>query len=351
MITIPIDDALVLRAPYVWKLTGAGAAARAEATMPGAYVRCTCDGATAVGLVVDGSMQRDCPPESMPWIEYSVDYRPFQACQLTRGDVQVVPLADGLNAELPHRVEVYFRATDLRQRWQSSLTHLRLAGFALDGGGLLPTAARPRLAIGFGDSITEGVGVDGLFTSWQCLGVNNARAAWLPLVCRALDCEYGQLGSGGQGMARPMELPPLPQTWDRYDADTSRLTDGKLLPEPDYLFCCMGTNDFALDISPAYAAWLADVRRACPRAMLFCITPPLGWHAAEVQAAVRARHAAGDRRVHGIDIAALAPGFDSAPHAATQLAADGVHPTVYGNALLSTLIVCEVQRILSGRER
>lgn len=61
---------------------------------------------------------------------------------------------------------------------------------------------RTKRAIGYGDSITEGVGVDGLFTSWSLIGVNNARATWFPLVCAVLDCEYGQLGSGGWGMAQ-----------------------------------------------------------------------------------------------------------------------------------------------------
>jgi hypothetical protein len=56
-------------------------------------------------------------------------------------------------------------------------------------------------------------------------------ATWFPLVCGGLNCEYGQLGTGGQGMVRPIEIPPLPQTWDRFDATTSRLTDGLLLPE------------------------------------------------------------------------------------------------------------------------
>src|ERR1700730_1427509 len=108
----------------------------------------------------------------------------------------------------------------------------------------------------------------------QSLGPNNARAAWFPVVCAALDCEYGQLGSGGQGMTRALEMPPLGQTWDRYDATTSRLTGGLLVPEPDYVFCGMGTNDFEKDISADYTAWLAAVRKACPHAHLFCVVPP-----------------------------------------------------------------------------
>src|SRR4029079_16927571 len=93
--------------------------------------------------------------------------------------------------------------------------HLRIAGFALDGGGTLQAAPRrPLKAIGFGGSITDGVGVDGLFTSWQSLGVNNARATWFPIVCAALNCEYGQLGTGGQGMSRGIHVPSPPETPD-----------------------------------------------------------------------------------------------------------------------------------------
>jgi len=81
-------------------------------------------------------------------------------------------------------------------------------------------------------------------------------------------------------MLKPMALPPLPQSWDRYDAATSRLTDGLLLPEPDYVFCCMGTNDFEgdgpqrrqMDITAAYTNWLKSVRKACPKTRVFCVT-------------------------------------------------------------------------------
>ena len=122
--------------------------------------------------------------------------------------------------------------------------------------------------------------------------------------------------------------------------------------EPDYVFCAMGTNDFRmadkgreqLDITEAYTGWLAALRKACPRTHCFCIVPPLGWHAAEVAAAVAARQQAGDQRVHLIDTAPLKTAFHESR--GTQLAADGVHPSVYGNARLATLIAVEVQRKL-----
>jgi lysophospholipase L1-like esterase len=184
--------------------------------------------------------------------------------------------------------------------------------------------------------------------------LNNARVTWFPVVATALDCEYGQLGSGGQGMLKPMALPPLPQSWDRFDAAASRLTDGRLVPEPDYVFCCMGTNDFQgegperkqMDITAAYLAWLVSVRKACPTARVFCVTPPLGWHTREVTAAVASRNRAGDRRVYLIDTTPRRSGFGD-KNAATQLAPDGCHPSVYGNAMLGALIAVEAQKVLS----
>lgn len=346
------DATNLLLAPYVWKCSGTGAAARAEATMPGAYLRARFQGSATVGLVIDGTANDACPAPSMPVVEFSVDQGPYTIVPLTKtGEVYVLPLGGKLDPAAPHAVEVIFRAADLAQkRWTQSTAHLRIAGLELAAGGtLLPCPARSKRAIWFGDSITEGVGVDALFTSWQILGPNNARGSWCPLVSLAMDCEYGQLGTGGQGMViEKMELPPLPQTWDHYDAQTSRLTEGRLVPEPDYVFCAMGTNDYRPEnmpvFVPGYTDWLIAVRKACPNARLFCITPPLGTHAQDVREIVAARRREGDLRVHLIDMGPLEGEFVAGRP--TRWAYDGVHPTLYGNARLSTRIVAEVEKVL-----
>jgi lysophospholipase L1-like esterase len=345
----------IVLAPYVWKHFGSGVAARAEAAMPGAYLRIVFQGSKTIGLDIDGTANNGCPAESMPVVECSVDAGPFKASQLTKaGELYTLPLADHLDAKLPHRLEVYFRAGDqCQQRWKASTGHLRIAGIVVDAGGsLLPCAQRPKRVIGFGDSITEGMGVEGHLGWGPRLGFNCARATWLPLVSAALECEYGQLGSGGQGMIhQKMWLPPLPQTWDHYDAATSRLTDGRLSPEPDYVFCAMGTNDNGPEFGgskpfvEAYSQWLVAVRKACPHARIFCIIMPLGIHADDIPAIVAARNKAGDSRVHLVDTAPLKSMF-SPQGAATQLAYDGVHPSIYGNALLSALIAVNIQRVL-----
>ena len=340
-------------APYVWKCSGADETFRAEATMPGAYLKATFRGTTTIGLILDGTANDGCPASSMPVIEYCIDEGPFTIVQLsTTGAVYTLPLASDLDSGIQHRLDLYFRAADLaQQRWYSSVSRLRIAGIALGPDGVfLPRPKQSKLAIGFGDSITEGVGVDGLFTSWQLLDVNNARGSWFPIVCSALDCEYGQLGSGGQGMVNTsMALPPLPQTWDRYDSlGLLRLEEGLLVPEPDYVFCCMGTNDNQ-DITGAYVDWLIVMRQASPNAQFFCVTPPLGdrWHASEVRAVVAARNAAGDAKVYLIDTSPLEPGF-KAGQGGTLFAYDGVHPSMYGHAILGSFIAAEAQRAISA---
>jgi lysophospholipase L1-like esterase len=314
--------------------------------MPGAYFKTVAKGTATIGLVIDGTANAGCPEPSMPVIEYSVDDGPFVIVPLKRTDaVYTLPVSEGLDPAALHKLEVYFRAADLGQaRWTASKAHLRIAGLSLDEGGALAAyPKRPKLAIGFGDSITEGVGVDAKFTSWQLLGPNNARCSWFPIVCAALDCEYGQFGSGGQGMVKVLEMPGLIKTWDHYDAETPRLKNGLLIPEPDYVFCCMGTNDFGgIDITAAYMEWLAAVRKACPNTRVFCVVPPSGVHRDEIGAAVAASN---DAKAHVIDIPSLNATI-TAREGATQLTYDGVHPTAFGNGLFGANVAVKAQEIV-----
>jgi lysophospholipase L1-like esterase len=341
---ISCADSRIVQAPYVWKPLHSEQGAQLEATMPGAYVRATFRDADRIALLVDGEANRDCPPASMPVIEFSIDERPYQVVQLTKtAGHYSLPLASRLNRAQPHRLELFFRAADLTNgRWTRTASRLRVIGFQVNkDAALAPTPVRPKRVVGFGDSITEGVGADGKFTSWQKLEVNNARATWLPVVAAALNAEYGQLGSGGQGMVCALELPALPDTWSKYDAESSRLKDAVLSPPPDVVFCAMGTNDFEKDVTAPYVQWLRDLRKACPQARVFCIVPPLQLHDREIASAVESCRREGDERVHLISTSGLA-GEYRVNQGPTRMAFDGVHPNVYGQARLATLIAAEV---------
>src|SRR4029079_15795570 len=127
------DDALVF-APYVWKLSGTGDASRAEATMPGAYLRATVTGTKHIAIVIDGGVNRGCPPQSLPVVEYSIDVGAFQPLQLQSIEsVYAISMSIELDSQKPHLVEIYFRAADLSAgRWRTDLAHLRLSGLQLD---------------------------------------------------------------------------------------------------------------------------------------------------------------------------------------------------------------------------
>jgi alpha-galactosidase len=351
MTSVPCDDPNFGLSPYVWKMTGSTGDARAEATFPGAYFKTMVKGTSTLGVVIDGTANDGCPTPSMPVVEYSIDDGPFTVVPLTQtGAVYTLPVINKLDAVAAHRFEFYFRAANLGEnRWTASTAHLRIAGIAMDSSGSLTAyPMRPKKAIAYGDSITEGVGVDAKFTSWELLAPNDARETWVGLVCSALQCEYGQIGSGGQGLVTAYNVPGCVTAWDHYDAATPRLVDGRLVPEPDYFFCAHGNNDH-VDLTSAYSSWLDTVRKACPHTRIFCIVPPAGIHRSEITAAVNARHQSGDAKVYLIDIPWMTP---LAPNLGKPSAGsyDGGHPTLYGQAVFGTGIATKVQEILTKEE-
>jgi hypothetical protein len=52
IMTVPCDNPSLGFSPYVWKSTGAGAGARAEATFPGAYAKSIVKGTSTISLVM-----------------------------------------------------------------------------------------------------------------------------------------------------------------------------------------------------------------------------------------------------------------------------------------------------------
>jgi hypothetical protein len=135
---------------------------------------------------------------------------------------------------------------------------------------------------------------------------------------------------------------------DRYDPDTSRLTDGRLLPEPDYVFCAMGTNDYAGSgdnitlptIKDAYTEWVKAVRKACPHALIFCVVRRWGGTGRN-RRLVAVCNQGDDGRVFLIDT----PTEDWLQHAGGHgVCGRRCAPSVYGNATLGALIAVEAQK-------
>jgi hypothetical protein len=66
-----------------------------------------------------------------------------------------------------------------------------------------------------------------------------------------------------------------------------------------------------------------------------------------VKRAVNDRNKAGDSGVYLIPTARLKDGF-RAGHGSTEFGYDGVHPSVYGHAMLGALIAAETQKLISN---
>jgi lysophospholipase L1-like esterase len=311
-------------------------------------------GSRAVGVVIEEPAAEACGSGEAPILEASLDHGPALVHQVGRsGHRTTLELAAALDPNVPHTLSVSFRAGTLIERWLAPARRLRLGGWRLDAGArLLPSPCRPALAIGWGDSITEGVGVDSLFASWSELGPNRAQATWLPIVAQALQAEYGQLGSGGQSLtaAIPGGLPPLRDTWSIYDGGgQTRLRQGRLDPQPDYVFCNHGTND-RIDPGAAYLRWLEAVRQAAPKADLFVVVPINGFWRREITAVVSGRRAAGDQRTHLVDCPDLQAAAPAGGHP-TALAFDGAHPNALGQALFGAAVATRAARALSSNSR
>ena len=357
--TIYVNHPAFGLSPYTWHLSQSFGTPSAEAPNPGAYFKTTVSGTSTIKVKIDGSCNEGYPDKINVFTEYSVDGAPFEVKQLERiFEPYDITLAEGLDPAVDHTVQFYFKSGDI-MRWESHTPHLRIKGLVADNGASLKVyPKRSKTVLAFGDSITEGVGAESTFTTWNDVSGCNARVTWLPVVCDALDCEYGQVGSGGEGMWQPqMPIPPLYKSWKYLWKDVSRLKGGKLVPEPDYIFCNMGTNDYQLpmenhsydvDIYTPYMSWLKQVRAAAPKAKIFCIVPPCGEHLENITRVVKDFN---DKNTYLINVPNVADRITVHDWHLTTLTYDGVHPTVHGHAILGASIAVQIQKALDGKQK
>ncbi|MBO7393313.1 MAG: hypothetical protein J6U98_03825 [Abditibacteriota bacterium] len=349
--TIPVTDPNIYFSPYTWKTVKSGGETAREAVLPGAYIKASFKGTSSLGLVIDAAASKDMT-EQVPVIEYSVDGKPFKTALLSKdGNVYTLPMADSLSDGV-HTAVIYLKTSYLwSNRYTSARSHLIVKGFETEDNGVTAEqSVRPKTIIGYGDSITEGVAVDGYLklSNWDNIAVNNARCSWLPIVAAALDCEYGQVGVSAIGFTKGEDDWPLfQQSWDRYDAYESRLVKGRFDPEPDYIMLSMGTNDKFNDVfTAAYAGWMKKVRIAAPNAVLVLIVPPSGSHRDQINKAVEA---SSDDNIILIDTPETNEQVHLRAGAATGMAYDALHPNMYGQAVYASGIAARLSKALEAR--
>jgi lysophospholipase L1-like esterase len=196
-------------------------------------------------------------------------------------------------------------------------------GLTLDpGASTVKAPVRPRLVEFIGDSITAGATSSQLavtdygFKVGEKLGYDHTQIAIGGMClaettdgCWAQETRYW-MSSGGQAGS---------EEWDftRYAADGVVIN--------------LGTNDKSHGVSGAdfqakYTTFLTRIRAKFPNAKLFALRTFIGRYAAETQAAVQARNAAGDAGVYYVDTTGWLP--------ASGLS-DSVHPNDAGHQAIT----------------
>lgn len=286
-VTVHINDVHWFWSPYTWRVLGSSYAITSN---PGAYFKLGFTG-TSLALTFDVSGYNSLFGGNLPIypkLRYSIDSGAYQSFQLT--DTGSVTIANGL-ASGSHQIVMYFVSTASGgyDRWTTPANAIKVLSATIDAGATTtaPTLQSKR-AILYGDSVTEGILSTGLGSAATPTN-DDAMFTWAHFAANALGAEFGQIGFSGQGWtvagsgSSPPGPPPLftpgndvSSSWDKYSSGQSLLVAGAYSPAPDYVFACMGRNDWNqsdASIEASVAGWLAAVRAAVPSAWIFIVLP------------------------------------------------------------------------------
>jgi lysophospholipase L1-like esterase len=317
---------------------------------PGAYFKTAFTGTSAIlNIELTGPSGGQ-----LPKVRWSIDGGPFVTTQLQH-DRNAIPLASGL-APGSHSILFVYSASDANMnRWQEPVEGIKIYSILLDPGGTLveldrSVAQRPKNIVFFGDSITEGAWVlgnsdrriSGKYVDW--VSYSDAFLAWPRAVAAALDAEYGVCAFGGTSWIKPTNpfVPELPQSWHLYFADHSRLSDGKLLPRPDYVIVNMGTNDGDKDTSTAVASWLRQVRSAVdPKTAIVVIIPFGQMNKRWIDAALSS---VGDLYVYKVDLGPQWADGLAKYGRGSFVSFDGLHPNAEATAEFAAALTAAIVR-------
>lgn len=269
----------------------------------------------------------------LPTLAWRVDDGDWQEAELA----PTVRLAERLK-EGPHTLLLMVRDADEHQsRWSPPLVaSVTFLGLDLHGGRLLPPPPDPHLKIEFlGDSITEGVLVHPERpgkSSWPWRG--DGRLSYASQTAMKLGAQWRQVGFGRLGVTIPGNggVPVAAESFNWNFEGSPR--DGW---QPDIVVVNQGTNDGGRPggvFRPAYAQYLATIRKGYPRAIILALRPFGGYHAEDILAEVSARAAAGDSRVHYLDTTGWLTREDYT---------DGVHPNAAGDAKVAERLAAAVK--------
>jgi lysophospholipase L1-like esterase len=337
--------AAVFQSPYNWDSLNVGdygvAVPCVQTPSCGAYLKVNFSGSTTFSVYLDTSIYGAVPSGSLT-ITARLDKGSLEVVLPVQQSTALHTFFTGL-ATGSHTVEVYLSGStqNIGTRWGANSTTsptsvIRVMAFVLDTGGVLaaPTL-RPKRALFFGDSITEGVNASGTTTQPADHGKSYP---WF--IAPALNAERGTVGFASSGWTHVGVggVPVFPTFWNLYSTGRSR----NLTPAPDYVFVMQSQNDAGSSAVTALAVtWLSQARAAFPSAWIFILPPPSATGATQLQAAVSQYRTAtpADQKVVYLNIFQY---FDNGGFgilgSATAQSVDHVHPLERENGRISDAI-------------
>ncbi|HEX9997051.1 MAG TPA: SGNH/GDSL hydrolase family protein [Abditibacterium sp.] len=311
---IDVTSSSVVKSPYNWRMAETGL----QAWNSGAYLRCAFSGSDACTVNLDQSgvletVQIRTRVDGGAWSEQ---------IPVTPATSQIA--VNGITGIGSHTVELMLDSTpQSSNRWTCIENLLRVVSFDVSQGTAQNITPASRRALFYGDSIWEGIFIDGnggfIFSHVQ--GYCHLAAEHL----RTADYEVGAVACGYSGWLAsvPMGVPfgfnpaaPSTDWWDMIDSDTARVS-GAIWPDgpPDLIVTEWGTNDALQGISDSallgsVSGFIAAARTAAPDSIIV-ISVPVGQFKQNVLA--QAVATANDANTRLLDMGAIFGGYDVHP--------------------------------------
>lgn len=244
-----------------------------------------------------------------------------------------ISFAQGLSAGR-HTFELAVKDVDERvNRWIPPFeAALIFKGLEVSPGGKLlksPLPGKLRMEF-YGDSITQGVRIDNM-----AIGPDGSDGTkdYAFLVALAFGALHNQVGFGRQGIIRTGNgnVPPAPESFGlNFEGSPA---DPAFVPQ--VMVVNQGSNDQqypSAQFEPAYRGYIAQLHRRNQKATIFCLRPFGGFHAEDIQQAVKDL---GEPNVVYVDTSGW---LDQSDYT------DSVHPNAHGQIKAAGQLVKVIQQ-------
>lgn len=344
VVTVTFPNANVFTAPYSCRISSGALIAPTG----GCYLKGVVSGTTSIVLNVDSTINSE-TSANMPSFRVTIDDGASSYVLMGTTDTQTT-MASGLTTG-SHTYLIQFIGGNQGSGngWTGTAFQTKINSIQFDTGSTLSApSVRPNNCLFFGDSYLQayyGGSQSGNYYSYV-----DFTTSWPRWVSSALNCEYGQIGVGGQGWVNSGQggYPAFTSSWDHYDSTHAR----DLSITPQYLIVAQGNNDHVGSvttgqINTAVTNWLTAMRAVWPTANSFVLKPfsdvSDATNHTQIVTSVNAYVSANsDAHLWAIDIGTEYQGCLPFSGGATWCSQDGIHPLAVYHGAIAAMVVDKI---------